>query len=78
MRTISPTVMRRRSRQLVAAPRSAHALEDLGVDQALEQRLQMAGGQLMTRSQSFGRNRSLGAVQRDIDNGGDGENAASR
>ena len=42
------------ARQLVAASRPAHALEDLGVNQALEQCLQVAWGQFMTRSQSFG------------------------
>jgi len=36
------------------------------------------GRQFVTRSQSFGRNRRRARMQRDIDNGGDGENAPSR
>jgi hypothetical protein len=59
--------------QLVAAQRPAHALEDPGVNQALEQRLQVAWGQFMTRSQVSGANRNRAGVQRDIDNSGDGE-----
>ena len=66
------------ARQLIAASRPAHALEDLGVNQPLEQCLQVAGRQFVTRSQSFGRDRSRPGVQRDIDNSGDGENAPSR
>src|SRR6202042_985428 len=66
------------ARQLIAASRPAHALEDLGVDQALEQCLQGTRGQFVTRSQSFGRNRRRARMQRDIDYGGDSKNAPSR
>jgi len=38
----------------------------------------MAGWQFVTRGQSFGRNRRRARMQRDIDNGGYGENAPSR
>ena len=79
VRTISPTGdPSALARQFVAAARPAHALEDLGVDEPLEQRLQMARGQLMTPSQSFGRNRRRARMQRDIDDSGDRENAPSR
>ena len=44
----------------------------------LEQRLQMARRQFVARGQGFGRNRRRPRMQRDIDNGGDGENTASR
>ena len=47
---------------VVAAPRPAYAPEDLGVNQPLEQRVQVAWGQFMTCSQSFGRNRSRPGV----------------
>jgi len=66
------------TRQLIAASRPTHALEDLGVDQGPEQCLQMSGGQFVTRGQSFGSNRRRARMQRDIDNGGYGENAPSR
>jgi hypothetical protein len=66
------------ARQLVPASRPAHALEDFGVDQALEQCLQVTRGQFVTRSQSFGANRGRSRMQRDVDNGGDSKNAPSR
>ena len=50
------------ARQLVAASRPAHAFEDLGVDQALEQCLQVTGGQFVTRGQRFGGNRRRARV----------------
>jgi hypothetical protein len=63
------------TRQLIAASRPAHPLEDFGVNQPLEQCLQMAWGQFMTLSQDFGANRRRARMQRDIDNGGNSENA---
>ena len=66
------------ARQFVAAARSAHALEDLGVDKALQQRFQMAGRQLVARRKRLGRDRRRTRMQRDVDNGGDGEQTASR
>ena len=50
------------ARPLVAASRPKHALEDPGVDKALEHHLQATGRQFMARGQVFGVNRSRARV----------------
>ena len=57
------------ARQFVAAARAAHALEDLGVDEALQQRLQMARRQAMARGERLGGDRRGARMQGDVDDG---------
>src|SRR5262245_43726880 len=63
------------ARELVAAARPARALEDAVAHQCLQHRLEMPRRQAMARRQRFGRDRPPARVERDVDDGGDGQGA---
>ena len=63
------------ARQFVAAARAADAFEDAVVHQRLQHRLEMARRQLVAGGQGLGRDRPPSAVERDVDDGGDGQKA---
>ena len=79
VRTISPTDDAAAfARQFVAAARSAHALEDLGVDKALQAASRDGAAAAYGARRAPWRRPATARVKGDVDNGGDGEQAASR
>src|SRR5262249_22831527 len=66
------------ARKLVAAARTADALENTVADQGLEHRFQMARRQAVTRGERLGGDRPPVSLQRHIDDGGDCEESFAR
>ena len=64
--------------ELVAAARPADALEDAVAHQRLQDRLQMPWRQAVARRQRLGCDRSPACIERDVNDGGDCQNAFAR
>ena len=65
------------ARELIAAARPAYAFKDSGAHERLQKRFKMAGWQTMAVGQGFGRDRIRPGMERHINNGGDGQHAAT-
>ena len=63
------------ARQFVAAARPADALEDAVAHQRLQHRLEMPWRQPVARRQRLSGNRPPARMERDVDDGGNGQNA---
>jgi len=68
-------LIRRCSRQAHSRHAAAHALEDAVADERLQQGLEMARRQALPARERLGRDRLPARVERDVDHGGDGEDA---
>jgi hypothetical protein len=64
--------------ELVAAARPTHALEDAVAHERLQDRFEMAGWEPVTSCQCLGSYRPAVRMQRDVNHGGNGENAFAR
>ncbi len=66
------------AREFVAAARAADALENAMTHQRLQHRLEMPRRKAVARRQGFGGDGPASRVERDVDDGGDRQNAFAR
>src|SRR5215831_6150174 len=66
------------ARKLIAPARTSRSPENAVAHQRLEHRLKVSWGQTMATGQCLGRNGTTARVERDVDNGGNGQGAFVR